>query len=58
MCIRDSIRITVEFLSTYLADICAVNPYVTRLDARRVEFQAPDMPTAYRLFRAAVGFAM
>ena len=56
--VQAPIRITVEFLSTYLADICAVNPYVTRLDARRVEFQAPDMPTAYRLFRSAVGFAM
>lgn len=55
--VQAPIRTTIEFLSTYLADICAVNPTITRLDARRVEFQAPDMPTAYRLFRSAVDFA-
>ena len=48
------VRITVEFLNTAMADNAALLPSVQRLDGRRVEFQAEDMPGAYRFFRSVV----
>lgn len=51
------VRITIEFLDTAMADAAALLPVLTRLDGRRVEFQADSMPSAYRFFRAAVALA-
>lgn len=51
------VRITIEFLNTAMADGAALLPGLARLDGRRVELQAADMPAAYRFFRAAVTLA-
>jgi D-amino peptidase len=51
------VTITIEFMNTVMADAASILPGLTRVDGRRVEFQAGDMPTAYRLFRSAVGLA-
>ena len=51
------VRITIEFLNTLQTDQASLLPGMTRLDGRRIEFQAPDMPSAYRSFRAAVSLA-
>jgi len=42
---------------TERADRMAILPDLRRLEARKVEFTAPDVPTAYRIFRAAVSLA-
>jgi D-amino peptidase len=51
------VRIIVEFLNALQTDQASLIPGITRLDGRRIEFQAEDMPTAYRYFRSAVSMA-
>lgn len=51
------VRITIEFLNTLQADKACLLPGTTRLDGRRIEFQADDMVTAYRSFRSLVSLA-
>jgi D-aminopeptidase len=50
--------VTVEFFYSDMADKAALLPGSTRLDGRRIEFVVPDMPSAYRGFRAAVQLAI
>ena len=51
------LTVTLETSHSERADRIALLPGVHRLDARKLEFAAPDVPTAYRLFRAAVSLA-
>lgn len=50
------ITVTIEFVQTEMAEKAAVLPGATRCE-RQVEYTAPDMPTAYRAFRAMLGLA-
>lgn len=50
-------KATVELVSSDMADRASLLPQVRRLDGRRLEFSAPDMPSAYRLFSALVSLA-
>ena len=43
-----------EYMNEAMADRASGMPGVTRLDGRTIEMLSPDMPTAYRSFRAAV----
>jgi len=47
----------VEFRMIEMADSASRLPGAVRLDGTLIEFTSPDMPTAYRSFRAAVGLA-
>lgn len=47
------VKITIEFINTGMVDMASFLPGAVRLDGRRTEFEAPDMPTAYRNFRAS-----
>jgi len=47
----------VEFRMVEMADSASRLPGSVRLDGTTIEFTSPDMPTAYRSFRAAVGLA-
>ncbi len=51
------VKITIEFFHAHMADSVCRMPGVVRLDGRRVELIAPDMPSAYRSFRAMVALA-
>lgn len=51
------VRIRIEFMNSQMGDMAALLPGSERLDGRLLEFEAPDMPTAYQRFRAAVGLA-
>jgi len=51
------LTVTLETSHTERADRMAILPGLSRLEARKVEFTAPDVPTAYRIFRAAVSLA-
>jgi D-amino peptidase len=51
------ITIAIEFVQTEMADRATVLPDAVRADGKRIEFTAEDMPSAYRLFRAAVALA-
>ena len=51
------VHITIEFLNSAMTDSASLLPVLTRIDGRRVEVQAEDMPSAYRYFRAAVALA-
>lgn len=48
------IQVTVELVTSDMADRAGLLPEAERLDGRRIQFSAADMPAAYRLFRAAV----
>jgi D-amino peptidase len=48
---------TLETSHAERADRIALLPGIRRVEARKLEFEAPDVPTAYRLFRAAVSLA-
>jgi D-aminopeptidase len=49
--------VVVELFSAEMADKAALLPGTKRLDGRRIEILAADMPEAYRSFRAAVTLA-
>lgn len=51
------ISVTIEFFTTIMADSAELLPGSKRLDGRRVEFVAKDMPEAYRAFRTMVSLA-
>jgi D-amino peptidase len=51
------VSIGLEFIYSDMADKAALMPGVTRVDGRRVEIQAADMPGAYRATRAAIALA-
>jgi D-amino peptidase len=51
------VEVVVELFYSEMADKAALLPGARRIDGRRVEISASDMPTAYRSFRAAVGLA-
>lgn len=51
------VTITIEFYYSLMADAVEVLPGARRLDGRRIEFTAADMPAAYSAFRAAVSLA-
>ncbi|MCW1969732.1 MAG: M55 family metallopeptidase [Anaerolineae bacterium] len=46
------VRLAVEFLYSRHADRAHLMPGTERLSGTRIEYVAPDMPTAYRAFRA------
>jgi D-aminopeptidase len=48
------VDLVVEFFYSQMADLAALLPGSTRLDARKVAYNASDMPTAYRAFRSLV----
>jgi D-amino peptidase len=51
------ISVGLEFIYSDMADKAVLMPGVTRVDGRRVEIQAVDMPSAYRTTRAAIALA-
>jgi D-amino peptidase len=51
------IQIRVTFFSSDMADRASLLPGVERVNGREISFSSPDMPTAYRAFRAAVSLA-
>jgi len=51
------ISIAIEFTHSEMADGATVLPGAHRPEGKRVELTADDMPTAYRLFQAAVALA-
>jgi len=51
------VQAAIEFSQSDMADLAARVPGVQRVDGRRITFQAVDMPTAYRTFRAAVALS-
>jgi D-amino peptidase len=51
------VTVRLEFSASQMGDLACLVPGVERLDGRKVEFSAPDMPAAYRTFRAVVGLA-
>lgn len=55
--LRTPVTVTVEFNRSEQADGASIVPGAARTAGRRVEFTAPDMPTAYRAFRTLVGMA-
>lgn len=52
--VETPVRITVEFTTSLMADFAALLPGSIRLDGRRVEYNAMNMPEAFLAFRAAV----
>lgn len=51
------ITVAVEFIRCEQADAAAILPGAQRLEGKRVEVTAEEMPAAYRAFRALVGLA-
>jgi D-amino peptidase len=51
------IKVVVELFSSEMADKASLLPGAKRLDGRRIELQAENMPQAYCSFRAAVSLA-
>lgn len=47
----------IEFRLVEMADSASRMPGAVRLDGTRIQFTAPDMASAYKVFRAAVGLA-
>ena len=53
----EPVTVTIQYPNSEMADSASRLPGASRLDARRIEFTAPDMPAAYAGFRAAVSLA-
>jgi D-amino peptidase len=51
------VTVTVELVHSEMADRAAILPGVRRLEGKRIELAADDVPTAYRAFRAVVTLA-
>jgi D-amino peptidase len=51
------VTVTVEFVKSQMADAASLMPGACRVDGKKVEFVARDMPEAYRAFRSMVGLA-
>ena len=54
----EPIRVTIEFAHSEMADKAMDMPGLQRLDGRRITFVAPEMPVAYRAFKAAIALAV
>ena len=55
--VTEPVRERVAFRMVEMADSASHLPGAVRLDGTTIEVTAPDMPTAYKSFRAAVGLA-
>lgn len=55
--VSQPIKSVIEFRLVEMADGASRLPGATRLDGTRIEYYAPDMPMAYKTFRAAVSLA-
>ena len=55
--VQTPVKVTLQFPASEMADSAARLPGASRLDGRRIEFTASDMPAAYTAFRAAVSLA-
>jgi D-amino peptidase len=55
--VAEPIKGIVEFRLVEMADSASRLPGAIRLDGTRIQFTAPDMPVAYKSFRAAIGLA-
>ena len=53
--VAEPVKVRLEFRMVEMADSASQLPGAIRLDGTTIEFISPDMPTAYRSFRAAVG---
>jgi D-amino peptidase len=51
------VLIGLEFVYTDMADRAMQMPWTTRIDGRRIDIEAPDMPAAYRAMIAAIVLA-
>lgn len=51
------VTVGVEFFNSDMADKAMLLPGSSRVDGRKIEFVSPDMPAAYKGFRAAVMLA-
>jgi D-amino peptidase len=51
------IRVTIEWVTSEMADRAAILPGARRIEGKRVELTAADAPTAYRTFRSLVALA-
>jgi D-amino peptidase len=51
------LRLTLELVTSDMADRAAILPGAERLEGKRVEIMLDDAPTAYRAFRSAVALA-
>jgi D-aminopeptidase len=52
------VKVTIELVTSDMADRAAIVPGVRRLEGKRIELTADDVPSAYRAFRAAVSLAV
>jgi D-amino peptidase len=52
------VKVTIELVTSDMADRAAIVPGARRLEGKRVELTADDAPSAYRAFRAAVSLAL
>lgn len=52
------VRVAIEFLQPQMSEQAARLPGAQRIDGKRIEFTAEDMPAAYAGFRAAVKLAL
>ena len=55
--LTEPVTVAVEFNQSDMADRAALCPGARRLDGKRVELRAEDMPAAYRGFRALLVLA-
>lgn len=53
----EPVQVVVEFQLPEMAEGASLLPGARRPDGRRIEFTAPDMPSAYQFFRAVVSLA-
>lgn len=51
------VTLRIEFAGSQMGDMASLLPGAVRLDGRTIEFESPDMPSAYQRFRAAVTLA-
>jgi D-amino peptidase len=51
------VTVTIQLVHSEMVDQAAILPGVRRLEGKRIEMTADDVPTAYRAFRAAVTLA-
>jgi len=55
--LAEPIQVAIEYVSSDMVDRAGMAPGARRLDGRRIEFNAPDMPSAYLVFRSATSLA-
>lgn len=57
MRVTQPVTIRIEFANSRMGDTACLLPGASRIEGRVIEFESPDMPTAYLRFRAAVALA-